>query len=308
MQLNPLYLLVECWSRSAQRARDKRDLEKENYRHKATEAWYARLPPVRSTDETRPEYENVCAQPDSLFFRKLPLEIRRLIYAELFCGKELLFQVPDENRDTFGDELGKEEVPFNLTCPAARGLTAFPMSCKRAYVHIRFGRRRVMTNMDRYMEAIEDVYKCNTFRLGTVTAFWCFRRLVSDQLFELIQDLHLQYPYRQGHDYVKGLRLGIPPYNQTCWKQTWLEICAIRCLKHVKVDLFVITMAMHDGHEDVFFTPLKGLRNDIEVDLRVSWQMNPPVGEDVWPFEVKRDAKYCEEIGGSFRLDERLEK
>jgi hypothetical protein len=132
MQLNPLYLLVECWSRSARRASEKRVLAKETHRQKAIEAWHARLPPVRSVDATSPDSTSVCMQSDSLFFRKLPLEVRRLIYAELFCGKELLFQVPNENKEWSGDEVGKEGVPFILTCPGARGLLAFPMSCKRA--------------------------------------------------------------------------------------------------------------------------------------------------------------------------------
>jgi hypothetical protein len=141
MQLNPLHLLLDCWSRSAQNAREKRVLAKENHRQAAIEAWYARLPPVRSVDEPRPDRTNVCTQSDSLFFRKLPLEIRRLIYAELFCEKELLFQVPDENKYWSGDEVGKEKMTFKLTCPAARGLLAFPMSCKRAYAHSRVALR-----------------------------------------------------------------------------------------------------------------------------------------------------------------------
>jgi hypothetical protein len=127
-------MLAESWERAAQKARDKRALEKENHREKATQAWHARLPPARAADEASPITTDVCTQSDSLFFRKLPLEIRMQIYTELLCGQELLFLVPDENRDLYGDEIEKADVPFKLTCPAARGLLAFPMSCKRAYV------------------------------------------------------------------------------------------------------------------------------------------------------------------------------
>jgi hypothetical protein len=69
------------------------------------------------------------AQPTSLFFCKLPLDVRRLIYAYALGGREMLFQVISEN---VGDERGKEKLPFKLICTEARGLLAFPKSCNLA--------------------------------------------------------------------------------------------------------------------------------------------------------------------------------
>jgi hypothetical protein len=154
------------------------------------------------------------------------------------------------------------------------------------------------------MEAIEDVYKCNRFRLSTVTAFWCFRRLVSNRLFEMIQDLYMQYPYRQGHDYVYGLILGTPPYNQDCWNKTWEEIYKIGGLKRVRVDIYVHAKGMHADHEKVFFTPLDGLRNEVEAEVYVTWAKDDDLPERrTWPFALRRRMDYHKEIDGSFRLE-----
>jgi hypothetical protein len=137
MHLNPLYCLIDCWDQAARRRSAKRELEKEKRQAHAITAWHSRLPSVRSVDEVSPlssTLRNISTQSDSNIFGKLPLEIRRLIYTHMLSGESLLFYVPDENKEYHGDEIWRENVPFTLKCPAARGLLAFSLSCRTAYV------------------------------------------------------------------------------------------------------------------------------------------------------------------------------
>jgi hypothetical protein len=125
----------------------------------------------------------------------------------------------------------------------------------------------------------------------------------------MVQDLYIQYPYCQGGDYVNGLGRGTSPYNRECWIKTWAEIYKIKGLKQVRVDMYVPALCIHAGHEEIFFTPLEGLRDEVEVEVRVSWRLDPPEGKHVWPFSVRRRAAYHAEDDGSFVLgDVRPEK
>ena len=110
----------------------RRDDQRIKRREKATLAWNARLPSTRTSDEICLARTDVSTQLDSLFFRKLPLELRRLVYAHVLGVQELCLRVVDENKKHDWDEIGKEGVPFKLECRAARGLLALPMSCKLA--------------------------------------------------------------------------------------------------------------------------------------------------------------------------------
>lgn len=140
MRLNPLYHLVDAWERSAERSRTKRRERWEARRAKATAAWYARLPAARQLEKMYKPVtiaSGVHPQSDSFFFGRLPVELRSLIYADILIGKELRFQVINETRNNINDtEIGKEKIPFDLACPAGRGLLSFPLSCKLAYVHL----------------------------------------------------------------------------------------------------------------------------------------------------------------------------
>ena len=139
MPPNPITMLGTLYNHVTRNKAVKRKQQRDKWRRKATVAWNARLSSVRSSDETClvGSTTDVSTQSNSLFFRKLPLEIRRLIYTNVLGGEELLLQVINENKAYDGDEIGKEKIPFKLTCPAARGLLAFPISCKLAYVYTR---------------------------------------------------------------------------------------------------------------------------------------------------------------------------
>jgi hypothetical protein len=134
---HPLYLPVRYWSHVIHKRRHKRYLARKQHDEHATQAWYSRLPPVRPVDEARPlkdTLRNISTQSEAVFFSKLPLEIRRLIYEHLWDREELFFQVPEESTMYRGDEITRENIPFTLTCPAAQNILGFPTSCKRAYV------------------------------------------------------------------------------------------------------------------------------------------------------------------------------
>jgi hypothetical protein len=117
----------------------------------ATASWNARLPATRSTEDGSAVIDtgsDASTQLKSNFFRKLPLELRRQIYLEVLAGIELLFWVPNEDKSAHGHDVGKEKIPFELSCDAARGLLSFPMSCKLAYVYISFPNDRLAAAKD----------------------------------------------------------------------------------------------------------------------------------------------------------------
>ncbi|KAF1846477.1 uncharacterized protein K460DRAFT_367246 [Cucurbitaria berberidis CBS 394.84] len=294
MSPNPITLLGTLYNRVTRNKAVKRKQNRDKWREKATAAWNARLPSDRSSDETclvRSIQRDVSTQSNSLFFRKLPLEIRRLIYANVVGGEELRLQVINENKKAYnGDEIGKEKIPFKLTCPMGRRLLAFPISCKLAY-----------------MESVDDLYTCNTFRLSGVTPYWCLQRFLPSRSFGLIQDLHLQYSYPQADHMVDGLILGIPPYGSDCWRETCEDISKMKGLNHLRVDIFVWAPYIHAEHEALFFSPLTNLGDSVKVEVRVCWEKDSSVPEEeIWPFIVSRDMVYHEESNGHFSLDAEL--
>ncbi|KAH7095930.1 hypothetical protein FB567DRAFT_44032 [Paraphoma chrysanthemicola] len=270
----------------AKKMRRKREL-RDKRRADATAAWHARLPPARSLDSTnalRIAGSEVSHQSESPFFSKLPLEIRRLVYAEVFTGNELLFQVINESKSAANtDETGKENISFELKCHAARGSLSFPISCKLAYT-----------------EALQYVYTCSTFRLTGLTEYWCLTRLVSSQYLDLIRDLHVQYAYT-GTGFDRDLTLGTPPYNLRCWKETWDDIARLKGLVRVRIDMFRYELYVVPEDEELYFSSLDHLRRRVELEVNVSWQSGPAVW--IWPFSLKRGMVMRKERHGNFSLE-----
>lgn len=135
MPPNPFTVFGSLYHRATRNRFEKQHEEREKWRRKATNAWNARLPAERSTQGSC-LVSNIMlvypTQPRSLFFQKLPLEIRRLVYAEILGGDKVRLRVIDENKARHGDEIGKETIPFKLICPTAYSLLNFSSSCKLA--------------------------------------------------------------------------------------------------------------------------------------------------------------------------------
>jgi len=76
-------------------------------------------------------------------------------------------------------------------------------------------------------------------------------------------------------------------------------------LKHARVDVYIWAPYIHAEQEEIFFAPLKGLRDAVEVEVRVNWEkhMSVPEGK-LWPFVVRRDMVYHEESDGYFTLND----
>jgi hypothetical protein len=92
----------------------------------ASASWHARLP------EPKVEADgafHLCSTADislqklSLFFGKLPLELRRLVYAYAMGGEELLLELRED---------GDKTIPFKMRRAEAQSLLVFPESCKMA--------------------------------------------------------------------------------------------------------------------------------------------------------------------------------
>ncbi|KAH7355654.1 hypothetical protein BKA66DRAFT_575287 [Pyrenochaeta sp. MPI-SDFR-AT-0127] len=104
-------------------ANKKRRNKKHHAKH--TAIWNAHLPKARVFPDTT-AMTNIFTQPQALFFSKLPLELRRLIYSYAFCNisGELELQIA---KDNVGNSHPK---PFELSCPTAQQLSGFLSSCK----------------------------------------------------------------------------------------------------------------------------------------------------------------------------------
>lgn len=107
----------------------KRRVDEEHLRRLRAEtsaSWHARLPDLRA--ETDDAFDigstaNISLQQQSLFFGKLPLELRRLVYAYVMDRLELQLELRED---------GDRRVPFQMRCGQAQELLRFPKSCKMA--------------------------------------------------------------------------------------------------------------------------------------------------------------------------------
>ena len=127
--LTPIVVRYADWV--VHRKMRRRQERKEKWQAEGRATWNARLPPARSTEKDSLNVGgrggDVSTQRQSLFFAKLPLEIRRLIYTYALGGEQLQLEVVDEK--------GYEKTPFRLKCLSAQRLLAFPKSCKMVYIH-----------------------------------------------------------------------------------------------------------------------------------------------------------------------------
>jgi hypothetical protein len=119
----------------------------------------------------------------------------------------------------------------------------------------------------------------------------------------MVRNLHLQYSYPQGQDYYLLTVEGTPPYDRACWKKTWEDIFQMKSLRNVRVDIFLRPSFIHATFEDIFFSPLKELRDPVQVEVRVNWKINESgAKEKTWPFILKRHRAFHQEIDESITI------
>ncbi|CAN9426241.1 unnamed protein product [Alternaria alternata] len=107
----------------------KRRADEEHLRRLRAEtsaSWRARLPDPRA--ETDDAFDigstaNISPQQQSLFFGKLPPELRRLVYAYAMDREELQLELRED---------GDSRVSFETRCGQAQELLRLPKSCKMA--------------------------------------------------------------------------------------------------------------------------------------------------------------------------------
>ena len=136
---NPDGRLHKLWHRATNYRYLSRWKHGREWRARAAKAWEARLPARRfkeGCDATTVHASDADPQLRSPFFCKLPSEIRRQIYVEILGHDEFLFRVTNEDTSMYGNELGKEEIPFDFVCRGTQGFLSFTISCKLAYVEI----------------------------------------------------------------------------------------------------------------------------------------------------------------------------
>jgi hypothetical protein len=120
-----IVIVAPCERMANQNARKRKEFL---YRLKeeANAKWSGRLPRTRAkTDDVFDLIlsADISIQQQSPFFTKLPLELRRLIYAYAMGGKELQIELCDDDDN---------DTPFEMRCAEAQKLLAFPKSCKLA--------------------------------------------------------------------------------------------------------------------------------------------------------------------------------
>ncbi|KAF2031467.1 hypothetical protein EK21DRAFT_87967 [Setomelanomma holmii] len=252
----------------------KREDRKEQWRTNCRTIWNARLPPN-------------CYQ-DNSFFKKLPLELRRLVYTYDLSGEQLYVEVMNEDKH-FNAQTGREkEPPFRLRCLAAQDLLAFPASCKLAP-----------------LETAHYFYSFNTFQISGITALICFQRSLPTRYFQAIQSLHLQYSYPQAREMIQGFLEGIPPYDSSSWSLAWKQISTMRRLTNLRVDIVLWTRWIEAAYEDLLLSVVATVRDVENVEVYASWAAIVPAdveGAKVWPFTLRRGSIYRDEGNGKFSL------
>ncbi|OCK89426.1 uncharacterized protein K441DRAFT_699780 [Cenococcum geophilum 1.58] len=269
--IRPYGIAIIDWS--MHRKMRRRQERKERWQAKGRATWNARLPPARSTEKDYLDVVggggvDVSTQQQSSFFTKLPLEIRRLIYAYALGGEQLQLEVVDE----FIDEKMYEKAPFRLRCPSAQRLLAFPKSCKMVYE-----------------EAVQFIYTSNTFLIPNITAYFCLQRLLPTHSFQAIQSIHLNWAHPEAREMFDFLD-GIPPYDVSSWNQTWQEISKMKGLKYVRVNMVIYAPDVKPAYEELLFSSLAAVQGVEKIEARVSWEEDGQPNEDrgrVWPFTVR---------------------
>ncbi len=283
---------------------------REKLRKKETVTWDERLPKARSKcfNPTR----EVRCQSQSMFFGKLPLELRRMVY-EFMSGELVkLSEIDCESLDR--DRIyNHQEVcyrigvgPFKSSCPMLLKMLAFPRSCKMAQVSksMLVFIPSCQTDLDhRYQEALPYVYTSNTFYIPDMTAFFCFHRYLPPPRRHTITSLHLRWAYKTPFS-LNGSWLDMGPHNDVQWKRTWAEIALMKSLKHIRVDIIVACPYGPRTHYEnhCFFPMLKEFPEPGRIEVYVSWdeesvQEGQPARD--WPFKVMRGTFGCKKRGHS---------
>ena len=118
---NVITALLQLSMRNKMRKR----AEREKWQAESRANWHARLPPAYSTEGNTPVIEgirDVSTQQQSLFFAKLPIELRNLIYTYALGGEQLQLRIVGARE--------YDKAPFKLRCVSAQHIFAFPKSCK----------------------------------------------------------------------------------------------------------------------------------------------------------------------------------
>ncbi|KAF2687477.1 hypothetical protein K458DRAFT_485651 [Lentithecium fluviatile CBS 122367] len=236
--------------------------------------WNSRLPVIRPVEEEPLDFGRVSTQQQSPFFKKLPPELRELIYAYALGGERLQLELIDDldTNDT------RKQPPFRLRCPEVQRLLALPRSCKRVYT-----------------EATQFVYTHNTISFPNITAYVCFQRLVPPDTFHSIRSVHLKWSHWQTSDIFDFLE-GIPPWDRVCWTQFWQEVMKMKGLGYMRVDMEIVPDPVDPGYEDILFKPLVETGRVVqEMEVCVNWEWpdypnSTYTSEDpeTYPFTLKR--------------------
>ncbi|KAF2271434.1 uncharacterized protein EI97DRAFT_270102 [Westerdykella ornata] len=188
----------------------RRNLARQRREDQRREYWSSRLP------NPGPKYSNCISprgkvpagQEDSIFFVKLPLELRIAIYQRLYGDLTVTLSFFDDpDASTFRVKGNHEEWLFS-----------FPKTCLLAY-----------------LESTECIYKCITFHCREIACMQILPCFIAPTWLQTIQSLRVHFP-------VKGIyntpwQANLPPQNEETWEKAWDVISSMQGLKSLVVNL-----------------------------------------------------------------------
>lgn len=75
-------------------------------------------------------------------------------------------------------------------------------------------------------------------------------------------------------------------------------------LKYARVDINFWSPYVHATHENLFYSALKQLRADVDIEVLVCWTKDESVPDDqVLPFVLRRGVNFHEENDGWYSVD-----
>ena len=207
----------------------------------------------KSDSKKNPQTTN--QQEDSLLFSRFPLEIRRMIYAEVLTGDQYVIHIyrkadqrlsnhkcDHEHKDCRDINAAQfilqkdcwyyDEEPYHTASGAIKstvefkhqvhGLLPLLQTCRLVYV-LYIPDPNDLADLSRYSEAIDMLYRDNTFSFPDPASMMFFSQTVLPQRLELLRSIHILWSYDPYKFYTKSDKKEMCKLHEVLKKMKQLE-------------------------------------------------------------------------------------